>query len=77
MPVYVYLTFETRIQLYVICVIDDGSNDGDRCPSLEDTVRDCGGRTCVRRPVANETCLQCIEGCQGELFHTTKIRNLV
>ena len=51
-----------------ICIIDDSTDDGGECPSLEYAVRACGGFSCVRRPVANETCLQCVENCQGKLL---------
>ena len=42
---------------------DDDRRDMMRCPDLADRIEECGGRNCIRRPNANETCIQCIPGC--------------
>ena len=50
-----------------VCIGDAPDDDDDtRCPALEEAVERCGGLTCVRKPISNETCFQCVEGCQGE-----------
>ena len=48
---------------------DDDDDDDDDCPSLEEAIDDCGGLGCIRRPYSNETCIQCVRGCQSKLIN--------
>jgi len=71
----VYLLTGSMLQYLMHTCIDDNPNDDDddddddECPSLEEAIDSCGGVNCVRRPdiVANETCIQCVMECEGEL----------
>jgi len=44
---------------------DDDGRDREMCPDLVDVIQRCGGAGCIRRPLNNETCIQCREGCTG------------
>ena len=41
-------------------------DEEDYCLDHDLLIFHCQGRDCIRDPYSNETCMQCIEGCNGQ-----------
>jgi len=41
-------------------------DEEDRCLDHDILVFECQGRDCIRQPIGNETCMQCVVGCNGQ-----------